>query len=307
MIRTYHPTFQATRVITGRLSTTGLPVLGMPKDSPIGRQIRDAVRAPRGSVIARVDYSQIELRFGAHLSQDPGLIDGFRRGDDIHAMVAHRVLGAPPSREDQDEAQHRKPSKIANFSIWMGTTLKGFTEQVHKAGNLKWSAQCPGCQSHRAIHLQRVCDSTRFFAEYFQQFPRIRAYQAERIERCRQTGYAEGLWGERWYLPGIWSPHERVAEAAERQSFALPVQSANARLIKQAMGAIRANGLAPCPGARLILQVHDELVFIVQETLVETWLPTVVATMEGVARISVPIVAEGSWGPTWLDQRKLEA
>lgn len=303
-----HPALKLTRTLTGRLATSGFPVLGLPKHSEEGRRIRSLVRAPEGFSITETDYSQIELRAAAHLSGDAGLIEVFVKGQDLHAITAHKVLGAPKDKDLQDKSKHRLPAKAANFGYWMGLSPKGLTEQVHKAGNLEWSADCPGCKFFNAEH-DEDCDSTHFFDVFNEQFPGAPQYQQDRMNHALKTGKAYGMWGAEWYLPGVWSPNEEVAEATKRQAFALPIQEGAQRLIKQAMACVYARDL---PWARKqkavvepLLQVHDSLLFCVESGFVQKWLARVKSTMETITTWQVPIIAEGSYGPSWLEQAEV--
>jgi DNA polymerase-1 len=309
MIRRLHPALKLTRTLTGRLATSGFPVLGLPKHSDEGKRIRRLVRAPEGFEIVEVDYSQIELRVAAHLSGDKNMIRAFVDGIDLHALTAHLVLNAPKEKEKQDESKHRLPAKAANFGYWMGLEAKGLTEQVHKAGNLHWSADCPGCKSYRADHLPS-CDSQRFFDVFNKKFPGAPAYQAARMQHAEDTGYGFGMWGEQWFLPGVWSPHDEVAAATKRQAFALPIQSGAQRLIKKAMAAIYAHDL---PWARdqrepveIILQIHDALLCVVPKPFAKAWAARIKHTMETVATFKVPIIAEAKHGPSWMEMEKFK-
>ncbi len=295
------------RTLTGRLATTGFPVLGLPKHSEEGRRIRSLVRAPAGLLIAEVDYSQIELRVAAHLSGDKNMIAVFVKGEDLHAITAHMVLGAPKAKKDQDESKHRLPAKAANFGYWMGLSEKGLTEQVHKAGALGWSADCPGCKFFNADHTPD-CDSVRFFDGFNKQFPGAPKYQQDRIAHAHKTGMAYGLWGTEWFLPGVWSADQMTAAATERQAFALPIQEAAQRLIKQAMHKVYEQDLAWARQQKQlvepILQIHDSMLFCVAKDFAKDWIARVKHTMETIAVWKVPIIAEGKCGPSWLEQEK---
>lgn len=304
VISRLHPNLKITRILTGRLATEGFPVLGLPKHTDEGKRVRKALRAEKGWVIFSADYSQIELRVAAELSGDPGLIEAFKRGEDIHAAVAHRVLGAPKRKEDQDESKHRLPAKAANFGYWMGLSEKGLTEQVHKAGVLTWSAGCPGCKFYKAEH-DPGCDSVRFFREYNAQYPLALRYQEDRINHARKTGMAFDLWGRNWYLPGVWAEDELVRTGTERQTFALPIQSTAQGIIKQAMKQIRQQDLPKFrTSVRPILQVHDELLFEVRKDQIAAWGRTVQHSMETVVKFQVPILAEWKVGPSWGEVAK---
>ena len=308
-IRRLHPSLRVTRTLSGRPATSGFPVLGLPKKSQEGRRIRSLVRAPKGYVIGSWDYSQIELRIAAKISGDQALQRAYIDGLDIHTQTCELIFGLP--KEKQDKGLHRTPAKAGNFGYWMGMEAKGLTEAIHKEGVLSWSADCPGCKRFGAEHAAN-CDSVKFFAGFDRAYPGARAYQLARREHVRKTGFAYGLWGERWFLPGAWSPHEDVREATERQAFALPIQSGNARLIKQAMAQVwykdlpwaKAQGFDVQP----ILWVHDELLFCLEEAALRAWAPRIKATMETVTELlqPVPIVAEGSYGPSWLEQTEID-
>lgn len=298
-----HPQLKLTRTLTGRLATSGFPVLGLPKSS----EFRGLVRAPKGFSIYEADYSQIELRTAAELSQCDVLIDVYVRGEDLHAKTAHEVLGAPKEKDKQDEVTQRRPAKVGNFSMLMGTTPSGLTASVHAAGNLEWSKNCPGCKSWKAKHVN--CDSEKFMDGFFRTFPGVRQFMNDRREHALKTGKAYGMWGMEWYLPGAWSPHEEVREATLRQSHALPVQEGAQRLIKQAMAAVSSKDLpwAAKRKARVepILQIHDSLVFLVETDFAKEWHERVTKTMSTIVKWAVPIEADGKFGPTWKEMSKL--
>lgn len=306
-IRRLHPNLKVTRTISGRPATSGFPVLGLPKHSAEGKRIRSLLRAPKGFVIGSWDYSQIELRGAAHISGDENMRRIYREGGDIHAATAEGVFGVPPTQ--QDKSKHRLPSKAVNFGYWMGMEAKGLTETIHKQGKLDWSENCPGCKFFNSPH-DPDCDSVAAFAGFDKTYPQARVYQNARREHGMKTGFAYGFWGEQWYLPGIWSRDERVREETARQMFALPIQSFNARLIKQAMAKVWESDLpwAWKQGARVecILWIHDELLFAIPEGFLMDWHHRVKKTMETVTELSVPIVAEGSYGPSWLEQTELK-
>lgn len=299
-IRYLHPNLQMTRTLTGRLATSGFPVLGLPKHSEEGRKFRGLIRAPEGYVIYEADYSQIELRTLAHLSEDPAMIKVYREGGDIHCETAEAVFGVPPAR--QDDSKHRLPAKTGNFSMVMGTTESGLTTSIHKAGNLEWSKNCPGCKSWKAPH-NADCDSLLFMRGWFDKYRGARRFMDARRALATKTGKAVGMWGMEWTLPGVWSPHEEVREATLRQSHALPIQEGAQRLIKQAMARVHT---LLVPGVSPILQIHDSLVFVVKKRQVRRWHLTVKRAMEEIAVWKVPIVADGKAGPTWLSLEKLK-
>lgn len=305
MIKRLHPQIKLTRVITGRLATGGYPILGLPKRSETGKKIRGLIVAPPGFSVMEFDYSQIELRTAAELSKDKALIHAYKRGEDIHAQTGHHVLGLPPEKSKQTIAQ-RVSAKTANFSMLMGTSPKGLIENIHRALAdeglpLTWSANCPGCKNFKAEH-RFDCDSVKMMDGWFALYKGVRTFMDERRIRATETGRAYGLWGMEWFLPGVWSPHEEVREATLRQSHALPVQEGAQRLIKKAMAVV---GRLVSRAVEPILQVHDSLLFIVPTDFVREWYRQVKHAMEHVAKWCVPIVADGSFGPSWLEQEAL--
>lgn len=317
-IRRLHPDLRVTRTITGRPATSGFPVLGLPKHSAEGKRIRSLLKAPPGFVIGSWDYSQIELRGAAHISGDETMRQVYREGGDLHAKTAEGIFKVPKAQ--QDKSKHRLPAKMGNFGYWMGLSSKGLTENIHKAAAqlenaedrekaMAWSATCPGCKFFNSPH-DPDCDSENFFRGFDETYPGARQYQNDRRAHGMKTGFAYGFWGEQWFLPGIWSRDERTREDTARQMFALPIQSFNARLIKQAMARVWAQDL---PWAwkqkepvECVLWIHDELLFVIPEDFVMDWHTRVKATMENVVELSVPIVAEGSYGPSWLEQTELK-
>lgn len=296
LIRRLHPDIRTTRTLTGRLATSGFPVLGLPKRTEEGRRIRGLVRAPDGYQIYSADYSQIELRSAAEQSQDPSMLEAFRNGFDIHQQSVDKIF---KGREGDAIAQ-RTAAKEANFGYWMGMSEKGLTEQVHKKGILEWSRNCPGCKSFKADHLP-TCDSLLFFQQYDVEYPGAKRFRLDRRSHAEKTGFAYGLWGMEWYLPGVWSPHEEIREGSLRQTHALPISEGAQRLLKKAMKRIN-DELTTRPewtDVEVLLQIHDELLFAVPTDLVHPFHAFVTDVMEHVVSWSIPIVAEGSAGDSW--------
>lgn len=302
MIRYLHPHLQLTRTLTGRLATSGFPVLGLPRHSAEGKQFRSLVQAPEGFLLYEADYSQIELRTLAHLSGDPVMQKVYREGGDIHAETAFAVFGVPT--DQQDDSLHRLPAKTGNFSMVMGTTEMGLTTSIHQAGNLAWSKDCPGCKSWKAPHAKN-CDSLLFMRSWFTKYAGARRFMDDRRAHALRTGRAYGLWGMEWALPGVWSPHEEIREATLRQSHALPIQEGAQRLIKQAMHQVAKDLATFRSTVYPILQIHDSLLFVVLKENVAQWHARVKKTMESIVQWSVPIIADGKAGPTWLTLSRL--
>lgn len=306
MIRRLHPQLKLTRTLTGRLATSGFPVLGLPKHSEEGRKIRGLVEAPEGFEIVEEDYSQIELRTLAHLSEDKEMIRVYKADGDIHAETGLAVFGIP--KEQQDESKHRLPSKTGNFSMVMGTTEMGLTTSIRKAGNMNWSAKCPGCKSWKATH-DKDCDSLLFMRNWFAKYKGARKFMDDRMALAEKTGKAFGMWGMEWSLPGVWSPHDEVKQATLRQAHALPIQEGAQRLIKQAMAKVYTNDLTWAVNTKHavvepILQIHDSLLFVVERDFAREWHERVKHTMESITTWKVPIKAEGKHGPSWLKLEK---
>ncbi len=303
-VRYLHPALKVTRTLTGRLATSGFPVLGIPKHSEEGRRIRSLLVAPAGWLVYEADYSQIELRTAAELSGDTNLIKAYKAGIDIHAQTAHEVLGAPKDRKLQDESKHRLPAKTGNFSMLMGTSEMGLTSSIHKAGNLAWSKDCAGCKSFKAPHASN-CDSVRFMREWFRVYSGVRQFMDDRRDYGEAHGKAYGMWGEEWSLPGCWSPHEDVREQTLRQTHALPVQSGAQRLIKLAMGRVYEVLRRWRGRVNPTLQVHDSLLFLVRRDVLQSWHACVIDSMQNIATWKVPIIADAKAGPSWLAMEKV--
>ncbi|MBV8340421.1 MAG: DNA polymerase I [Candidatus Eremiobacteraeota bacterium] len=271
-----HTTLHQLGAATGRLSSSDPNLQNIPIRSEVGRAIRRAfLPATAGNVLMAADYSQIELRLFAHMSQDEQFIEAFRRGDDIHAFTARAVFGIGP--DDPISGEARRRAKAVNFGIIYGISDFGL-------------AQSAGMSR---------ADAKQFIIEYFERFPKIKGYIDGVVQRARNQGYVTTLFGRRRYLPDLRSHIYAMRSAAERMAVNAPAQGTAADLIKLAMVRVDRAFAAAGLRAQLVLQVHDELVFDVPPDEVPTVRSLVKEAMENAMALSVPLVVDFKAGPTW--------
>ncbi len=275
-----HTTFNQTVAATGRLSSQDPNLQNIPIRTEEGRRIRRAFVAPPGRVLLSADYNQIELRLLAHISGDAALQEVFRTGRDIHAEVAAEVFGLP---RDQLTPEQRRRAKAVNFGIAYGISGFGLSQQIGST----------------------PAEADAYIERYFARYPGVRAYVRRTVEEARRTGYVSTLLGRRRYLTDLHSRNRVVREAAERVAINTPIQGSQADLIKLAMIRIHRDVLPRFPGALMILQVHDELVFEVDPQQVETFGREAAEVMANALPLSVPIVVEVRAGPNWNDLQHL--
>jgi DNA polymerase-1 len=265
---------------TGRLSSSEPNLQNIPIRSEAGRQIRKAFIAPPGQVLLSCDYSQIELRVLAHITKDPALTEAFAANEDIHAATATRLFNV--SLEEVTPEMRRR-AKTANFAIIYGQTGFGLANSL---GISREEAQ-------------------EFIRTYFAQFPGVRTYIEQTIAAAREQGWVQTLLGRRRYLPEIHSGNRNVREAAERAAINMPIQGTSADIMKLAMidvyRYLRRSG-APCT---LLLQVHDELVFGIQEAALLEIGREIVHLMENAYKLDVPIRVDAKLGPNWAEMQPL--
>lgn len=269
-----HTSFNQTVTATGRLSSSDPNFQNIPIRTELGREIRKAIIAPAGYRILSADYSQFELRIVAHLAKDKHMTEAFREGQDVHALTAAKINGVPLGEVTKEM---RSRAKEVNFGIIYGMGPYGLSERAR-------------------ITRQ---EAREFIDKYFKVFSSIRDYIEETKEFARTHGYAETLFGRKRYLPDIQSNIPAVRNSAERMAINMPIQGTQADLIKMAMITIARELPAISPQTRMILQVHDELVFEVPEADVERVAAYVKKTMEHVYKLSVPIVVNVESGMTW--------
>ncbi len=270
-----HTSYSLTGAQTGRLSSTDPNLQNIPIRTEVGRQIRDAFVAEPGNVILAADYSQIELRLAAHIADVPQLRDAFARGDDIHSMTAQELFG-------EVNRDTRGRAKTINFAILYGISRWGL------AGRLDVSAD----------EAQSMID------RYFDRFPGINRYIAETTQAVRTTGFTTTLFGRKTHFPRIASKVQHERQGAERAAINAPIQGTSADIIKRAMVRMGpALAQAGLDDVRMLLQVHDELVFELPEHRVAAATPVIRAVMEGAAEplvtLSVPLGVEIGTGPSW--------
>jgi DNA polymerase-1 len=270
-----HTSYSLTGAQTGRLSSTDPNLQNIPIRTEIGRQIRDAFVAEPGHVLMSADYSQIELRLAAHMADVPALRDAFAQGADIHSMTAQELFG-------EVNRDTRGRAKTINFAILYGISRWGL------AGRLEVTPD----------EAQAMID------RYFERFPGINRYIAETIQTTRDRGYTETLFGRKCWFPRIKSQVQHERQGAERAAINAPIQGTSADIIKRAMArmgpALAAAGL---PDVRMLLQVHDELVFELPEGDVDAAKPVIERVMATAAEpaitLSVPLGVEIGFGASW--------
>ena len=273
-----HTSFNQTGAATGRLSSSDPNLQNIPIRTPRGEEIRRAFIASPGSVLLTADYSQIELRLLAHLSGDPLLVEAFERGGDIHRQTAAVIFGVP---DDQVTSEMRSRAKTINFGTIYG--------------------QGPFALA-RMLSISQD-EAKRFIAEYFQRFAGVRTWLDRTVAEARQRGYTETIFKRRRYIPELKDKNFNMRAFGERTATNSPLQGSAADLIKVAMIRIAA-GLADGKlGTRMLLQVHDELVFEVPESERDAASVLVKREMEGAARLRVPLVVSIGTGPNWVEAK----
>ena len=271
-----HTSFNQTVTATGRLSSSDPNLQNIPIRSPEGRRIREAFIPEEGCWILSADYSQIELRVLAHLSQDPLLLATFRQDQDVHAATAGEIFRVPP---DQVNPEMRRLAKVINFGIIYGMSAFGLAKEL-------------GIQPAVA---------QAYIVNYFQKYHGVRDYIDRSLEAARERGFVSTLLNRRRYLPDIKSPNRSVRQFAERIAVNAPIQGTAADLIKVAMIRIHRRLLQEMSKSKLILQIHDELVFEVSEPELETIKSLVKEEMEGVMKLEIPLKVEIGTGRNWAE------
>ncbi len=272
-----HTTFNQVVAATGRLSSQNPNLQNIPIRTPEGQEIRTAFIPVEGCLLVSADYSQIELRVLAHFSEDPSLVEAFRRGADIHVRTASQVFGVT---EEEVSTEQRSRTKAINFGIIYGQSSFGLARTLGIA------------QSEAAAHIKA----------YFERYPGVRAFLDRAVADARQRGYAETLYGRRRYLPDLHARNRVQRAAAERMATNSVLQGTAADLIKKAMLRIdRKLATRGAPEARMILQVHDELVFEVQTADLAPLQELVLEEMRSVAELKVPLDVHVGSGRSWIE------
>jgi DNA polymerase-1 len=269
-----HTRFDQTNAATGRLASSDPNLQNIPIRTELGRSIRAAFVAPPGHVILSADYSQIELRVLAHLAQDAELIDAFTTGADVHARTAALVLDKP---QDQVTADERRAAKVINFGVIYGMTDSGLA---------------------KTLGIKRE-EAAKFIAAYFARYAGVARYMEKTVETARQGEAVRSVLGRRRFLPNLHSANRALRFEAERIARNMPIQATAADILKLAMVHLGRDALPA--GAKMVLTVHDELVFEVPEKSADAAGARIRATMEGAMKLAVPLVVDVGSGRTWAD------
>ena len=273
-----HTSFQNTVTATGRLSSTEPNLQNIPVRTELGAELRKMFVAPAGRVLVDADYSQIELRLLAHIAGDEHMIAAFRAGEDIHTVTASQVFGVPP---EQVTHEMRRRAKAVNFGIVYGISDFSLSQDI---GVTRAEAKA-------------------YMEKYFEKYSGVHAYMTQVVERAKADGYVSTLMGRRRWLPELKSSNFNLRSFGERVALNMPIQGTAADLIKKAMlhvdGRLRREGLE----ARLVLQVHDELIVECPEGEAEQVQRRLAEEMEHVAELAVPLTAEAHAGKSWAEAK----
>jgi DNA polymerase-1 len=271
-----HTSFNQTGAVTGRISSSNPNLQNIPIRTQLGREVRRAFVADEGWKLIAADYSQVELRVMAHIAQDPGLLGAFERGEDIHAATAAAVLGVSLAEISKDQ---RRIAKSVNFGLSYGQSAYGLAQQTGMSQE----------------------EARQFIKTYFEKYPGVRDYIERTKRQAAEQGYVETLLGRRRYFPNLAGMRGPERGRAEREAINMPIQGTAADIIKIAMirlhQALRERKLR----ARMLLQVHDELVLEAPDDEVQAVVPLVREVMGGDFELSVPLKVDVEVGQNWLE------
>jgi DNA polymerase-1 len=273
-----HASFNQMVASTGRLSSSNPNLQNIPIRSEEGRRIRKAFVADEGHLILSADYSQIELRVMAHLSEDPVLVEAFQSGEDIHERTAREVFGESSGLTRQEE---RRRAKVINFGIMYGLSPYGLA---------------------RSLKIDRA-EAQQFIDDYFDRYKGVQNWIDRTLEEAEETGMVKTMFGRIRQVPEIKSKNRNIREFARRTAINAPIQGSAADLIKVAMVAIHRRLNGESWKSRLIMQVHDELVFEAEVNEAERLAALVTEEMEGVIAMKVPLKVDLAMGPSWFDAK----
>ena len=271
-----HTNYAQAVAVTGRLASNEPNLQNIPIRTAEGRKVREAFIAPPGHVILSADYSQIELRIMAHISEDPGLLKAFAEGMDVHRATASEVFAH--RRRHRSASEQRRYAKTINFGLIYGMGAFGLAQ---------------------SLGIERNAAATAYIERYFQRFAGVKRYMDDTRASAREKGYVETLFGRRIYLPEINGGNGPRKAGAERQAINAPMQGTAADLIKLAMLAVQKLLDAEARTTRIVMQVHDELVFEVPEAELAWARVAVPEAMASVATLKVPLLAEVGVGSNW--------
>ena len=270
--------FQMTVTATGRLSSTEPNLQNIPTRTPLGSKLRRMFVPERGNVLVDADYSQIELRLLAHIADDKTMQQAFLSGEDIHTVTASQVFGVPV--EDVTK-QMRSHAKAVNFGIVYGISAFSLAQDIGVS----------------------VYEAKEYIQNYLDRFSGVRRYMTEIVEKAKEQGYVETLLHRRRDLPELTASNFATRSFGERVALNMPIQGTAADVMKLAMVRVFDRLRREAPEARLLLQVHDELIVECPEAIAEQVAELLTEEMEGVMRLSVPLVAEAHWGKNWLEAK----
>ncbi|MFH1875077.1 MAG: DNA polymerase I [Pseudomonadota bacterium] len=271
-----HTSFNQTVAATGRLSSSDPNLQNIPIRTPEGRKIRQAFIADEGKLLLSADYSQIELRVLAHLAQDEALLAAFNKGEDVHSFTAAGIFGIS---QDQVSKEQRAVGKTVNFATLYGQGAFGLSKQLDI----------------------EVGEAQAYIDAYFCRYPAVEKYRTVILEQARQDGFVTTLYGRRRYVPDINSLNAAIKQAAERAAFNTVFQGTAADIIKKAMLEIHKHLPEKFPDAKMLLQVHDELLFEVREKQASGLADFVKVIMENIAQLKVPLIVDVGMGKNWLE------
>ena len=273
-----HTTFQNLVTATGRLSSTEPTLQNIPVRTDLGAEIRKMFVPKDGCVLVDADYSQIELRVLSHIADDKVMQEAFRSGQDIHTVTASQVFGVEPAEVTSLQRRH---AKAVNFGIVYGISEFSLSEDI---GVSRWEAR-------------------DYIDSYLTHYPGVRAYMKQVVVDAKDMGYTQTIYGRRRYIPELKSSNFNVRQGAERIALNTPIQGTAADLIKLAMIRVDEALRREAPEAKLILQVHDELIVECPEEIAPQVAQLVSREMEQVAALNVPLTAEAKWGKSWYDAK----
>ncbi len=271
-----HTTFNQAVTATGRLSSSDPNLQNIPIRSDDGKRIRQAFIAGKGMELVSADYSQIELRILAHISEEPALIEAFEKGVDVHSDTAARIFGVS---EAEVSSKMRGAAKTVNFGVLYGQSAFGLSKQLDI----------------------EVGEADAYIKNYYESYPRVKKLKEEILKKARSTGYVETLYGRRRYVPEMTNSNKQVQAFAERTAFNAVFQGTAADIIKMAMIAIDPQLEKSFPNVAMLLQVHDELIFESSPKDVERVVELIRKEMCGVIELRVPLTVDVGTGKTWAD------
>ena len=271
-------TFNQTVARTGRLSSEDPNLHNIPVRTPLGREFRKAFVPERGYEFLVADYNQIELRVIAHLAEDPGLIQAFESGQDIHNATAASIFDVDP---DAVTVEQRSRAKMVSYGLAYGMEAYGLGQRLGVA----------------------TSEASAILEAYFLAFPAVRSFMDEIVQQTKETGYTETIFGRRRPIPDLVSSNFRVRQAAERQAMNAPIQGLAADIFKIALVAIDRSLNEMEAESRLVLQVHDEVILEVHPDEQEAIRDMTIDRMRGAAELRVPLEVNLATGPTWAQAK----